>query len=334
MTFGITHNAVQQNAMLQSEVDYIVNQSWNQAMSVYVDNAASPLRKDVHERIAAEVIQVKRETLFAVQDILDAGLIAPADMHTTLYTTETLNEFRDAIQTMGEVTDENNDTTFLPKSTPLPITHSGFSIQVRQNVGNKQNLGAGESTRTVSKKLDDQTVNGSTIVAQSNGITGYMNTADRLTDTISDWSDFATNGDLIVPEATALFARLSTETFAQIPNSVMMYISPDLEGSFNSDYSSLKGDDTIRTRLMKVIPLLKDIKTLFALPAKTTVLVEMASRTVQMISASNIQVIPHINTKGILSTQKFTTFAMMAPLFNGDRNGTLSVLSANPSGGS
>ena len=303
-----------------SVINQQIDQQWKQAC-----NANSALRHEDFLRFKQKIVTVRRDNLIAVQDLLGRGLVTSEEMTTTQIGIERLNEFRDALQTMGEVTDDNNDTTFDEVITPMPITHSGFTIPFRQGFGYKRTLGLDESVRTVSKKLDNMLVNGAPgIVVAGNTVFGYTTHPDRIQETISDWSLDA-NTALIVPEFTDAVSRLVNEAFVEGSNKIMVYISKEFWGAFNKDYKAEVGK-TVRKRLMEDLDIIIDIKVSHRLAAKTFVMVDMSSETVEMSRASDVQMIPHLQTRGMLSPQKFTTFAIMAPIFHADRGGNLGVL--------
>jgi len=289
---------------------------------------ASTLRHEDYLRYQSKVTTVRRDNLFGIQDLISRGLVVSEEFTTTLIGVEKLNEFQEAIQSMGEVTDLNNDTVFTEDLTPLPITMSGFSVQARQNKSYKVPAGVGESTRKVSLKLENMLFNGSpTIVSGGNTVYGYTTHPNRMTDSISDWSDYATNGDKVIPELTNLVARMVEEAFVA-GKKLMLYIPPNFNATFRLDYKdAVKG--SIYERALSGNPELIDIKVSHRLASGTIAMVAMEDNTIELSRAADISIIPHVVQRGMLEARKWTNFAIIAPVFKPDSQNNLALLTAS-----
>lgn len=320
---AIAEMAANENQFIHNEINTIWGEFCN----------ATVTRHEDWVKYMAKVTQVRQNNLLGVTDLLSRGLVTSEEFTTTLIGIEKINEFREAVQSMGEVTDENDDTVYTEDLTPLPITAKGWSIQARQNQSYKMPAGVGASTRSVSEKLEDMLFNGSpTIVTGGGQVYGYTNHPNRYQNTISDWSDFVTNGDKIVNEAQVLIERMINEAHVKGNNKIMFYIPTNFSASFRTDYKA-EANKTVRERLLEGNPELIDIKVSHDLAAGLITLVALEEETIEMARALDIQVIPHLQPKGILSARKFTTAAIMVPVFKPDSQNNLAVLTASTGGG-
>ena len=326
-------------AQAVSVVNQAVQNQWamyaaEKAANHNITNAAgSALTHEDFKRYKQQIIVARREKLFGIEHLLSRGMVTSEEFTTTMIGVEKMNQFGEAVQSMGEITDENDDTDFTEELTPFPITSKGWSIQARQNKSYKRARGLDESTWSVANKLENMLFNGSpNIKVGSVEIWGYLTQPNRLTDTISDWSDFVTNGDKIIQEFNEELSRLLEEAYIEGSSTVMCYLAPNLRGSMRNKASGT-ADKNIENYLLTNNPELIAIEYSHKVPDNTMVLVEMSRRNLELSRASDIQTIPHLQTKGILSTQKFTTFAIIVPIFHDDRAGTLGLLTASPTGG-
>ena len=117
------------------------------------------------------------------------------------------------------------------------------------------------------------------------------------------------------------------QAFTKGDNKIMMYIPTNFSGNFGLDYKA-EANKTIRQRLLDGNPSLAGIKVSHELAAGEVVLVALESETVELSRASDIQIVPHIREKGILTAQKFTTFAIIVPVFKPDSQNNLALLTA------
>lgn len=316
-----------------AEVSAIVtnqNALWRHALmdnkdGTRVINADGTVRHEDHRRIMEQVTEVRRNELNGIADLISAGLTSSESIETMLVGVESVNEFQAAKRSMNPVATPDNDTNFLLSYTPLPITHSGWSIPWRQSgFGYKRSLGLSESVRQVAESLENMLFNGaSDIRIAINGgtpiqIYGYANHPNRSTQAISDWSDLATNATKIIPETLAMVKKAKFTNGSAKPKSLMMYVGNDIWMSLQEDYSASKGDRTFIERI-KAITEIMDVKPAEKLLSKDVILVEMSDRTIQLAMAADITTVPH-QRLSMTDPQIFTTYAAMTPIIRVDRN--------------
>lgn len=290
-----------------------------------VINADGTLRHEDHRRIMEAVVAIRRRSLNGINDLMAAGLSSPESIGTMLVGRESINEFQAAVQTMNPTDLQNNSIDFLLKYVPLPIVHQGWRIPMRQlGFPYKQSLSMSESIRQVNEKLEDTLFNGDTsIQVDVNGtlssITGYTTNAFRQTVSLVDWTDLATNRELIVDDALAMVDEIYSLTGGVAPNSCILYVGKDLWTNMQADYTLQKGDKTIKQRIEDIMEI-KEVKPAEKLRSIETMLVEMSDRTVELAVAVNTTTVP-VQRRSALEDQAFFTYASMVPIIKDDRNG-------------
>lgn len=316
------------------------NEMWRSALvddkkGKMIINANGTLRHEDHRRIMEEVTKVRRRALNGISDLMAAGLTSSESIDTMLVGVENINEFQEAQRSMNPVMGQNNNTNFVLQYTPLPITHQDWSIPWRQQgFAYKNQLGLTESVRQTAESLEDMLFNGALdILVSTDGVTnspiyGYTTHPNRQTETISDWTDLATNGDKIIPETLAMVNLAFTQNASGTPNSIMMYVANDIWTNLQDDYSAQKGDRTYQERIIAISEI-ADVKPAEKLAAGEVMLVEMESRTIQLAVASDIVTIPHQRTTAF-ADQVFTTYAAMVPIIRSDRNDKTGLVHGSP----
>ena len=305
------------------------DQAWKRALRDSKDgkrviNAVGTLRHEDHRRIMDEVTAVRRRTLNGVMDLLSAGLTTNEDIGTQLVGVETVSEFQAALRDMNPTANQNNTTTFEDTYTPLPITHQGWRIPFRQIAFRyKRSLGLTESVRQVSESLEDMLFNGDSSInvivnGSSSSIIGYTTAPNRETLTISDWTDITTNRGVIVEEAIEMVDLAFTGGAVSGPNSMIMYVANDIWTPLQNDESTQKGSKTLKERI-EDISQIREVKPAEKLANGEVLIVEMASRTVELALASDIVTVPHQRNND-MSDQEFTTYSVMVPIIKSDRN--------------
>jgi len=298
--------------------------------NLYVTNAAT-LRHEDFMIIQQVITEVRRRKLNGIADLQAAGLSFPADISTQIIGTENISEFTEADQEQNPTGFNGDDLVFGEIYVPNPITHKSFTVPWRQQgFSYKTSLGLSESVRMVAERLEETLFNGNAkIKVNFNGalqsIYGYTTHPDRGTTTISDWN-VSTNYDKIVNEVISAVGKMFAEQGGVEMDSVVMYFPKNLKPVMDRDYSSVKGDKTVKQRLMD-IPEIKDIKFAEKLADNNVLFVEMLARTVQLGVASDIVSVPHTKTNP-MAGQPMTTYAAMTQVIKSDSKGNTGIMHA------
>lgn len=305
----------------------------NKLIKGKITNNVGTLRHEDHQRIMEQLISIRRRSLVGISDLMAAGLSSVEDIGTQLVGRESINEFQDAKISMNPTALQSNDTNFSLEYTPLPIVHQSWRIPFRQlGFSYKRSAGLSESVRKVSEKLEDMLFNGETSIvvtvnAVNTVIQGYTTFTNRMTGSITDWSDLASNRTTIVPEVIALLDTMFDSGAVSANNSIVMYVPNNFWNYLQDDYSLTHGGGkSILQRLLELSQI-RDIKPAEKLAAGEVVMVEMEDRTVELAVASDIVTVPHERASQ-LDDQVFTTYAAMVPIFKSDRNNESGVMHA------
>jgi hypothetical protein len=320
----------------QAQTVLMHNALWHRAL---IDNAekqlvnnAGSVRYEDFQRIQAKLIEVRRKTLNGVLDLMTAGLTVPEDISTMLSGYENINEFQRAKVSMNPEALQNNSTDFAQSWVPLPIVHQGWKIPFRQmGFAYKNQVGMSESARQVAEGLEEILFLGSSEIKVSfqgatQSLYGYTNHPNRLTKTIVDWTDMA-NRTAIITQSVEMIGQMYDAASVSQPNSVVMYVATDIWTGLQEDYSTVKGDKTLKERI-EAITEISAVKPALKLAAGEVVLVEMSDRTITLAVASDIVTIPHVR-ESEMADQVFTTYAAMTPQIKVDRNGKTGILHAS-----
>jgi len=279
--------------------------------------------------IQGTLTETRRLDLYGIEDLRSANLTYPVSISDQIVSVENPNVFNPAQQEMNPNKFDNDNTAFGQIWTPNPITHKTFSVPWRQQgFTYKGSLGLSESLRMVFERLDKMLYYGNDdIKINFNGtlqtIYGYTTHPNRGTETISNWLDPA-KLDGIVNEVIDVIGSMFVNQKVARQNSICIYYPKNFKSIFDKDYKSNYPSDTLRERLMR-IPEVRDIKYADQLADSNLVMVEMDARTIQLATASDVIVVPHVNTKP-MQGQTTTAYAAMVPVIKVDHYGRTGVM--------
>lgn len=311
-----------------------VNKYWQECMiddvrGGRIINATGTLRHEDHKRIIDKIVEVRKNELNAVMDLMNAGLVITEKISTQLVGYETLNEYPAATRSMNPKDTDISQSDYEEAFTLLPMTVSEWMIPWRQSgVEYKRSNGLTASVRQVAESLEDLVMNGdSTLKVTSDStqstILGYTTATNRLTATLSDWTDVATNGAKIYPETVGMVGQLIEDAKVTALNSIIFYLAFDMYAVLINTGGTEQNAPSYLQQILN-IPQIKDVKPNTKLTTKTGVMVEMADRTVELAVAQDIITVPHTRTKPT-QDQNFTTYALMSPLLKDDRNDVIGI---------
>jgi len=224
------------------------------------------LRKEEWKMFDQAVVQVARDRLIGVGDLLSRGLRMPVGnaLGTTQIEWETVSHMEGADVSMSGVTEGERDrVVYSLKSLPLPIIHKEFSVNIRALEASRK-LGqtldttmAEQASRLVGEKIEDILFNGHTITVSGQNIPGYTTHTNRNTGSlISNWADSVnTTGEEIVQDVLQMIADAVAD---KMFGPYMLYVPVDYFTRLADDYKA-NSDRTILERI-KAIPGIIDVK--------------------------------------------------------------------------
>lgn len=304
-------------------------------MNVQSLRTNATLRKDEWIELDKTVVQVARERLRGVGDLMSRGLRMNLTnaMGTLVVQHETVSEFTEAEVTMDAVTRTQRDRqTFNLVSTPVPITHKDFSISVRHLEASRR-LGqpidttqAEEATRQVVERIESMLFNGlssgSTLGFGSSTaqLFGYTNRTNRNTVTLSTgWADSAQTGEGILDDVLSMITAAQND---RMYGPYMLYVPSNFWVPLMDDFKP-NSDKSIIQRLRE-LPDLIDIKPADKLSDSNVVLTQMTRSNVDIIDGLQPTVVSWPSEGGMMLN--FKVLAIMVPrikLDAGNRSGVV-----------
>ena len=245
------------------------------------------LRKYDWEVIDTAVMDVMRQPLIGIQDLISAGLTRPlGGIGVSVSTYEQLSDMTPADVSMN-VTPQKGEfdrVAFTPQSVPVPIISKPFSLDLRTLEASRRSgegldtTQARVATLKVREALEDMLFNGSTIQMKSFKVYGYTNAPNRITDTAAGfgggvWSAADGNAHKTI---TGMIAALVAKGFYG-PYGV--YISP-------TPYAvslGLTGANLTETQLSVIQRTIPDVKFIKRAPRLTDGLVIVVQLTAEVV---------------------------------------------------
>lgn len=311
---------------------YITINQNGKPTAVPTQNATATLRQDDWKLLDAAVVKAAKPRLKAVADLRGAGLTfnIPNGMSKTVLETETQSDISDAIVSMDGLRESTADRpVFELSNLPLPIIHKDFDFSARQvmvsrNGGSPLDTTtaelAGRRVAEIAEKLLLGTFG--TYAFGGGTIYGYTNFANRMTKTIT-----APTAGGWVPSDTVTEVL---EMIVQAHNAnhfgpYKLYCSTPWTTYLGGDYSSAKGDNTLRDRL-NAIDGIEDVTTLDYLSSSSfiLILVQMTSDVVREVIGMDLTTVQW-ETRGGMQLN-FKVMAIMVPQLRADINSNTGIV--------
>jgi len=217
------------------------------------------LRKEEWLLFDTAVVDVARERLGLVQDLISRGLRFPLAnaMGTTVLQWERVSDMDPAQASMAAVTEGEYDRiVFQLQTMPIPIFHKEFTLNIR-HLSSSRKLGesidvtqARVATRKVAELIENTFVNGLALTAIGGTVLGLTNATDRNTGTLTNnWSGATpATGEEILTDVIALKAALKAD---HMFGPYGLYIPETYDDVLDADFKA-NSDKTIRQRVSEV----------------------------------------------------------------------------------
>jgi uncharacterized linocin/CFP29 family protein len=292
-----------------------------------VGNAAS-LRKDDWILLDQAIVRAAKERLRAVADLRGAGLTfdIPNGMSKTILETETQSDISAAEISMDGMRQSDADRPLFDiGSLPLPIIHKDFNFSARQVMASRNGGSPLDTTtaelaaRRVAEMAEQLLIGTAPSYSYGGGtVYGYTNFPQRLTSVMT--TPTGTNGNVTVDEVLGM-RQQSTDSFHYGP--WVLYNSPAWDRFLDQDYSTAKGDNTLRDRL-RIIQGISDVRTLDYLTGFQMVLVQMTSDVIREVMGMDITTVQWESKGGM--QLNFKVMAIMVPQLRADFNGRTGIV--------
>jgi uncharacterized linocin/CFP29 family protein len=310
---------------------YIARNENGKLVAVPTQNATATLRKDEWKILDDAVVSAAKERLRVVADLRAAGLTynIPNGMGKTVLETETISDITGATISMDPGREAEGDRPqFDLSSLPLPVIHKDFYFGARQ-IATSRNNGQGidvttaqMAARRVSEEAEKLVIGlGSTITYGGGTIYGMTNYPSRITSVdITGPSESPWSGAICVQQILAM-RQASIAKFHYGP--WVLYNSPGWDQYFDDDYSSSKGDNTLRQRI-KAINGIQDVRTLDYMPDFQLVLVQQTSDVIRLVVGMDITTVQWETMGGM--RLNFKVMAILVPQLRADYNGNTGIV--------
>ncbi len=273
------------------------------------------LRKDEWVQYDTAVVEVARERLGAVEDLISRGLTFPLGnaLGTTIVEWEQMSEMTPAEINMAGVTEGERDRVdFTLKSLPVPITHKDFRLNIRALEASRR-LGESLDTtqarlasRLVSESIENQLFNGAAITVLGSSIPGLTTAANRNTGTAASWELAATAGEDLVDDVIEMMGIAEGDNMF---GPYGLYCSIAAKNNLNNDYKA--NSDRTTLERMGAIDGLVSIRGTSKLTGKNVLLVQLTSDVVDMVVGMQPTTLQWEDMGGMITN--FKVMAIMVP---------------------
>lgn len=286
------------------------------------NNANTTLRKDDWKLLDDAIIKVGKERLRAVADLRSSGLqfTIPNGMGKTVLEYETQSDISAATISMdGRRRSDKDRPVYNLVNLPLPIIHKDFGFSARQlatsrSGGSPLDTSTAElAARRVIEEAEKLLLGTSATYSYGGGtIYGYTNFPDRLTKTLT--APTSANHATTVSEVLQMKTQ-SQDAFHYGP--WWLYCSTSWDEFMDEDYSTAKGENTLRDRLRKIEGI-TDVITLDLLPTNTLLMVQQTSDVVREVIGLDLTTVQWEEEGGM--DINFKVMAIMVPQLRSDHN--------------
>lgn len=304
-----------------------IDSRYTSEFSDYVANAETSLRYDAWKQYDSVVLEEARPKLIGIGDLVSAGLSRSYDFGVSLALYEkTGGATPSNISMEGAVPSNKDSVVYEATGVPIPVFRKDFTLTKRNLMAGARNGSPTleveqfrQSTRSVATDLENMVFNGLTLEYAGLKVQGYTNFAGRNTYTIPvSWT--AASGQDPVRDVRKMVQKAVDDHYV---GPFTLYVPTNYWEALEADYSSLKGSDTLRERLLK-ISLIKDVKMAPMLADDNLVLVQLTSDVVDLPVAQNIIPLAQPQTDNLQFN--FMVYASMAIRIKADIKGNIGLV--------
>lgn len=295
------------------------------------------LRRDEWKQLDEAIIDVSRERLGGVADLITNGLVWNLQnaMGTTILEHHTVSDAMEAQITMDGVNRGRNDKPdFHYHYTPVPIISVDYEIDARtlassRSLGNSiEVIDAQDAARKVDEKLESLLFTNTSYSFGEKGSDGrnsiysYLSYPDRNKVTLSiPWDHSAITAGAILQDVQDMKAALIA---AHQYGPFMIYIPTAYERVLDDDYTTTVSGTTltIRERILK-LDQIKGIKVIDTLTTDNVLMVQMKTNTVRLVRGMGLTNIQW-GVEGNMLT-KYKVMTIQVPQIRSDYNGKCGI---------
>ncbi len=307
-----------------------LNQKGTKEKKVIVVNATATLRKDEWIAVDLAIVKEAQKRRRLVAAILGAGLrhTIPNGFGKSVFQTETQSDISDAVLNMDGMTEGNSDIPLSePTFMPMPIAHKDFffgarALQTSRNGGSPLDTTTAElASRKVSEILEKLTLGSLSSSTYGGGnVYGLANFPSRLSATLTAPTAGGWTGKTLVDE---ILAMRNQRTAAMHYGPWMLFTAPNWDTYLDQDYSTAKGDNTLRDRLNKI----EDVSGVMRLDFMSDFdifMVQMTSDVIRMVDAMPLTTLQW-DTQGGMKLN-FKVMQILVPQLRATQDGNTGII--------
>jgi uncharacterized linocin/CFP29 family protein len=300
-------------------------------MSVNALRTNSTLRSDEWKHLDETVVEIARNRLVGVNDLVSRGLTynIPNGLGKTVLEYEDISDMSDAEVNIDASTRQGNDrVAFSIGYLPLPVIHKSFQISARvleasRTMGQPlDSVQAAVASRKVAEMAETILFTGGSNLTFGGGtIYGYEDFPNRNTETlVTQWTASAATAAVIRDDVLAMKqASIDAKHFGPW----ILYVPTGYETVLDEDFSTSYSNNTIRDRLLKIGGIV-DVKVSDYLTAHNVVLVELSPETVRMVIGLQPTTVEWSAEGGLIFLFKVMT--IMVPQLRADQDGNCGIV--------
>jgi hypothetical protein len=299
----------------------------NGAKQTLITNAPATLRKDEWKQLDDAVVRaVTTSPMRMFNDLRSRGLTMRLRnaMGKIVLEYERMSDIGPATTSMDGIREGDSDRPhFDLAGLPLPIIHKDFQYTARQVAVSRNNdtpldtTMAELSATKVMEEVEKYTAGSQTFGYATYNIYGYTNFPSRLTQSIT--APTSANHATTVTEILSMRKKLTDKGYY---GPFMAYVSPAWDPFLDEDYSTTKGENTLRQRILNIEGI-AGIRTSYFLTGNAIVLVQMRSDVVQGIIGMDVVTLQWPSHGGMQLNYK--VMAILVPRLRTDFNGSTGI---------
>jgi len=287
------------------------------------------LRRDEWKQLDEALLEISRQRLGGVQDLVDNGLVFTLGnaMGTTVLEYHDVSDAMEADLTMDGITRSVGDRpTYGTNYLPIPIIHVDYEINARvlaasRSLGNPLDTTSMErAVRKVNEKLETMLFTNTTYAFGGGTIYSYVNHTDRNQVTLSTNWDASSKSAADILDDVISMKQASIDAMHYGP--WMLYIPTAYETVLDQDYDTTTPGTTIRERILKISGI-KGIKVIDTLTANNVLLVQMTSDVVRLVRGMGVTNVQW-QEEGKFVT-KYKVLTIQVPQIRSDKSGNCGI---------
>ena len=287
------------------------------------------LRKDEWKAMDDAIVKEAQLRLVGVKDLITNGnvLNLANGLGKTILESENVSDMRPAQVSMdGITTGQNEAVNYEVVGIPLPFIHKDYQIPIRKLNASRER---GESldttqatlaTRQVAETLESMLFTGySSLAFGGYTIYGYTDWPSKQSVAIGTSWLTATGAQMLANVLAAKQKLIDHHMYGPY----MIYVPTNFETFLDADYSTAKGENSCRDRLLKVSGI-KGLSVADKLTASKVVVVQMTSDVVRLINGLGVTNVEWESKGGMVFNFKVMT--IQVPELRTDQSGHSGVV--------